>query len=1207
MLSATPGCSEVQSLITRNPLKVTAQTSARTAIALMSGLQRPESSGQFLDTRFDVDFSSCIFVVAEDRLLGILTERDVVRLCAQGQSLDVPVSEVMTQPVATLQESACQDILAAINLLQLHNIQQVPVLDEQGRFVGLLNQAALQKSELAYSAPAASAAAGLFHLTADASCTYVSERWCQITGISAEQAAGSGWIEHLHPSDRSIVLMQWADSIQTSRPFAVEFRFQNPAGQNIWVYGWVISAQGLNCKASYVGTITDISDRKQAELALKIQIEFDRLVAGIASRFIQLSPSAISQGINLALQEIGEFTAVDTTYLFQYSPCKTRHSMIHEWTGSGQEPNIHQSQDLPVDLFPWATGALLQGQTVYIPSLSSLPLEAAADRESFERFGVVSALTIPLSDQNNIVGFVGFASFHQERSWSNDNLRLLRIFADILTNVLQRQRAETALRASEQRYASLAEAVPVGIFRATADGRALYTNERWTQMTGLSADASQGMGWQAAIYPEDRERVVCSWLEAVAAQAQYQAEFRLQHPDGTVTWVLSQANPERSAAGEVIHYIGTLTDISDRKAAGAQLLQIEQIRNERNLFETIFEVILGGYWDWDIQNQQEYLSPRFKRMFGYEEHELPNIPGTWKTIMLAEDQPKVLDGFDRHFQSHGAVPFRCEAQYRHKNGSVVWVICAGQVIRWDADGNPLRMIGCHIDITDRKQTEQALADYASEVEDLYNQAPCGYHSLDSEGKVININDTALKWLGCSRQEAIGKLFTEFIPADEMSLFQAYFLEFKRSGQVKDLNFDLLCKDGTLLPVFLNSTAVEDSYGRFLHSRATLFDARDRKRAEETSRINQERLELALEGSGDGLWDWNIATGEVYLSPRWLEMLGYGTGELPPKIEAWLLLVHPEDRPHVTATLESYLQDSSVPHSFDYRMQHRTGKWRWIANFGKVVARDYAGQPLRLVGIHRDITRQKAAEQKIRSTSAQLEATNLELQSFSYSVSHDLRAPLRHISGFVSALKRQLHLHGALEDSKVAHYIEVIENSSVKMGLLIDGLLMLSRISRQPIVRQQISIRQLVEDAITLTQAASDELPVPVFEIGELPIVTGDHTLLQQVFQNLIENAVKFSKKVDQPRINIGRTADNVVWIRDNGAGFPMEYADQLFGAFQRLHEQSEFEGTGIGLAIVHRIVQRHGGSIWAESKPNKGSTFYLKIGEPEGENAIANA
>jgi PAS domain S-box-containing protein len=1210
MISAMPSLPpDIQSVIIRNPLKVTAQTLVRTAIALMSGHHPASISlGQNDDATVEVQPSSYVLAMDGDHLLGLLTERDVVRLCAQGQSLDVPICEVMTQPVFTLKESACQDVLSAIAFLQMRNIRHVPVLDHQDRLVGLLTQEDLQKSDLICPALAATAAAGIFYLTADASCTYVSERWCQIVGISPNQATGHGWIESLHPDDRSAVLTEWAVAVQTNRQFKLEFRFQNSAGQSVWVYGSAIAQSARDEIVGYVGTIADISDRKQIEQALQTQIEFDRLIADIASRFIQLSTSNISLGINQALQEIGEFTAVDTTYIFQYSSCKTMRSMTYEWVMPGLEPNIHRLQDLPVDLFPWATCLLNQGQAVYIPSVSSLLPEAADDQKSFEQFGVVSMLAIPLIDQGEVIGCVGFASLHQERCWSSDNIRLLKIFADILTNLLQRQQAEAELQDSERRYASLAEAAPVGIFRFGADVSRLYTNERWSQMTGLSAEASQTMRWVSAVHPDDRDRIIRDWLQTVKTQTRFQSEFRLQRPDGTVTWVLGQAIPECSVTGEASSYIGTLTDITDRKEAEAKRLQTEYIRNERNLFETLFEVILGGYWDWDIQNQHEYLSPGFKRMFGYEDDELPNNPGTWKSLILSDDLAKVLDGFDHHFQSHGKVPFCCEAQYRHKNGSAVWVICTGQVIEWDAAGNPLRMIGCHIDISDQKQNEKALANYAREVEDLYNNAPCGYHSLDGAGKVININDTALKWLGYSRNEAIGKSFTEFISPDKISMFEAYFLEFKRSGRVKDLDFDILCKDGSFLPVFLNSIAVEDSQGRFLYSRATLFDARDRKRAEKISRVNQERLELALEGSGDGVWDWDIEADEVYLSPRWLEMLGYKEGELPPKIDAWLLLVHPEDKPHVAATFQGCIQGGSVPYAFEYRMQHRSGDWRWIANFGKIVARDPTGQPQRLVGIHRDITAQKLAEHRIQETSNQLAATNLELESFSYSVSHDLRAPLRHVSGFVSALRQQLEQHQVLGDAKVTHYLNVIEKSSQKMGRLIDGLLTLSRMGRRPLVQQQVSLRDLVEEAIMLTQPAN--LPISSslqkntrsntkssvdFAVSDLPVISGDRTLLQQAFQNLIENAVKFSQKAAVPRVEIGSSPDGTIWVRDNGAGFQMEYADKLFGAFQRLHDQSEFEGTGIGLAVVQRIVQRHGGTIWAEAKPGQGATFFLRF------------
>lgn len=234
------------------------------------------------------------------------------------------------------------------------------------------------------------------------------------------------------------------------------------------------------------------------------------------------------------------------------------------------------------------------------------------------------------------------------------------------------------------------------------------------------------------------------------------------------------------------------------------------------------------------------------------------------------------------------------------------------------------------------------------------------------------------------------------------------------------------------------------------------------------------------------------------------------------------------------------------------------------------------------------------EQRVEERTVQLEFTNKELEAFSYSVSHDLRAPLRHIIGFVEALERGLEPTGALKNRQLAHYLSVINNSSYKMGLLIDGLLRLSRVGQKPLSTQKVNVRTLVDTAIALVVQHPDSLTIK-FTITELPTVEGDSTLLQQVFSNLIDNAVKFSSFRHPPEINIGSLPDGTIFIRDNGIGFQMEYADKLFAAFQRLHPQPDFPGTGIGLAIVQRIIHRHRGKVWVESQPTLGTTFYIKI------------
>jgi PAS domain S-box-containing protein len=264
---------------------------------------------------------------------------------------------------------------------------------------------------------------------------------------------------------------------------------------------------------------------------------------------------------------------------------------------------------------------------------------------------------------------------------------------------------------------------------------------------------------------------------------------------------------------------------------------------------------------------------------------------------------------------------------------------------------------------------------------------------------------------------------------------------------------------------------------------------------------------------------------------------------------------------------------------------------------KIPLKQLDGQVYGIITSSRDITELVKARQSLVERTIQLEATNRELDSFAYSISHDLRAPLRHINGFVNALQHELDAIHVAQNDKISRYLQIIENSSNKMGLLIDGLLTLSRVGRRDLNLRLIPIRPLVDAAIELVTAAGAAAPTMIeWSIEDLPTVRGDAILLQQVFTNLISNAVKFSRDRQPSQIEIGCSGEQTIYVKDNGVGFSMKYVDQLFGAFQRLHSQQDFEGTGIGLAIVQRVIHRHGGSIWAESEPGQGATFYFRLG-----------
>jgi len=250
---------------------------------------------------------------------------------------------------------------------------------------------------------------------------------------------------------------------------------------------------------------------------------------------------------------------------------------------------------------------------------------------------------------------------------------------------------------------------------------------------------------------------------------------------------------------------------------------------------------------------------------------------------------------------------------------------------------------------------------------------------------------------------------------------------------------------------------------------------------------------------------------------------------------------------------------------------------------------------------RDITERKRAQEQIaklhadlQQRAAQLEMANQELEAFSYSVSHDLRAPLRHIDGFVKLLAR--HAGGKL-DEHGRRYLDIIADSARQMGMLIDDLLVFSRINRSELRHARVSLDALVHEAIHGLEGETNGRPIH-WKIASLPEVEADPAMLRQVWVNLIANAVKYSRPRNPAEIEIGCNMDNgefVFFVRDNGVGFDMQYAHKLFGVFQRLHRPEEFEGTGIGLANVRRIIHRHGGRTWAEGKCDGGATFFFSL------------
>ena len=371
---------------------------------------------------------------------------------------------------------------------------------------------------------------------------------------------------------------------------------------------------------------------------------------------------------------------------------------------------------------------------------------------------------------------------------------------------------------------------------------------------------------------------------------------------------------------------------------------------------------------------------------------------------------------------------------------------------------------------------------------------------------------------------------------------------------------------------------------------------ERRRVEEILRKNEEDLKLALEAADMAIWDWNIRTGELTWSDHCKELFGLEPGTAVD-YQMFLDAIHPEDIGRVDEAVFVALKNRE-----DYDVEMRTrwadGSEHWIRSKGRGYY-DEEGVPVRMVGMDWEVTNRKRAEEELIRSKSRLEDANRELEAFSYSVSHDLRGPLKVMDDYTQQVLKQ---YGDLMNEGLRKKIEIVQENVRLMGQLIEDLLAFSRSGLKELSLSLCNMKQIFSETWKQIRKSGARRKIK-FVMHELPAVTGDPTLIRQVVYNLLSNAFKFTQKRETALIEVGSVTgetQKTYFVRDNGAGFDMSEYDRLFGVFQRLHRPSEFEGTGIGLPIVKRIVTRHGGKVWAEGEVGRGAVFCFGLPETPG-------
>lgn len=529
----------------------------------------------------------------------------------------------------------------------------------------------------------------------------------------------------------------------------------------------------------------------------------------------------------------------------------------------------------------------------------------------------------------------------------------------------------------------------------------------------------------------------------------------------------------------------------------------------------------------------------------------------------------------------------------------------------DEHGNVLYLSTIVRDMSEHKRVEEALRARTAQLQSIINNAPVMLWSCDRRGLITLSEGRGLESLGLKPGETVGKSVGEvYENAPELLTAVHQALEGQQAvayPRIRGRLFEAHCA-----PAWGSTGHIQGVIGVCVDT-TERYEGEEKLRAGEVSLREQKRLLAEAQAIAHlGNWSNDLITGRSIWSDETFRLLGLEPGGIEPNFEVFAARLHPEDRETVMATIQR-ARDPAVRHPYriEYRLLTPLGE-RYVEECGQA-SFDATGRAVRLFGTTMDITARKQAERELErhrqhleelvaERTAALRAVNAELSAFSYSVSHDLRAPLRAIHGFSKIL---LDDYSDKLDAEGRSHLMRVCSAAERMGGLIDDLLELSIVGRTALNIGCVDLTALAQEVTEQLQASEPQRKIEVHIARDLSAFA-DPRLIRLVLQNLLGNAWKYTRRTEQPRIELtGRYDEHevVFQVRDNGVGFDMAHADKLFRPFQRLHRSSEFEGTGVGLAIVARILLRHGGHAWADSVLGRGATFYFALPREKGGSA----
>ncbi len=738
----------------------------------------------------------------------------------------------------------------------------------------------------------------------------------------------------------------------------------------------------------------------------------------------------------------------------------------------------------------------------------------------------------------------------------------------------QPEALERELHLSWDKYRELHDVAPIGYFIIRSDATIVDVNSRAAMLLGTTREKLLGTKLTDFVPTPFEDILDICKTGMPESEERKECELEMLRADGSRFY--SSLQGRQIAGAEELAIFAA--DVTKRRLAENALKESEQ------KYKEVADRLAEGVFEADTSGTVTYANHRILSSLGLSEEDLKNGISVFDVIapqnlgLARERLGRVLRQEDVGVGEYLLM--------RRDGATFPALVHSLAIVR---EGKVVGVRGITVDISERKQVETALQESERKYRDLAELLGSGVFEADTEGLVTYANRKGLALFGLSDSDLKDgiNVFDVIVPRD-LGTARENFARVLKQQDIGPTEYLMRRKDDTTFPGLTYSSAtIRD--GVVLGIRGVVVDISELKQAEQALRESEQRFRTLLKSLHEGIWVLDKDDRTTFVNPRMAEMLGYTEEEMLGKP---VYSFNDEEWKKFTAE-KMERRKQGITEQLEGEMLRKDGG-RVYALFAASPILDEDGNYAGSIAGVQDITERKIAEEKLKQTLAELDRSNKELEQFAYVTSHDLREPLRMMTSFSQSLEKRYK--GKL-DQTADEYIHFIVDGAARMQRLIDDILIYSRVTTRALPFESVEMQRILRDALVNLRASIEENKALIAH-ETLPVIQADPSQMLQVMQNLIANAIKFHREEERPVVHISASQEGKEWIfsvRDNGIGMDPELFGRLFNLFQRLHPPDKYPGTGVGLAVTKKIVQRHGGRIWVESQPGNGSTFYFSI------------